>query len=288
MSIVFAAIAPHGFTIIPEMSPDADGGLQTRAAMEELSRRIAAAKPDVVVIAGPHGFRVDGSIVLASVGRGAGALRWGGRQVEMSVPVDLAMTDAIAASARAKGVSIAMAGYAGNSRSQSAMPIDWGVITPLWYAGHGRNMIGYGDVLAGAPEGPEGPPVVIASPSRFLPRQDLIAFGEAISEAAARDGRRVAFIASCDWGHRHLESGPYGYHPASAIVDQKVLKAVTENSLLDLMSISDEEAGDAAIDGLWQALMLAGVLIKTPMTVDVISYEAPTYYGMIVASYAPV
>jgi len=33
--------------------------------------------------------------------------------------------------------------------------------------------------------------------------------------------------------------------------------------------------------------MLAGVLIKSPMPVDVISYEAPTYYGMIVASYTP-
>ena len=287
MSIVFAAIAPHGFTIIPEMSPDADGGLKTRAAMEELSRRIAAAKPEVVVIAGPHGFRVDGSIVLANVGRGAGTLRWQGHQVEMSVPVDLAMTDAIATSARAKGVSIAMAGYAGNDRTQCAIPIDWGVITPLWYAGHGRNMVGCGDVLSAAPEGPEGPPVVIASPSRFVPREDLITFGEAIADAAAKDGRRVAFIASCDWGHRHQESGPYGYHPASAIVDQKVLKAVTDNSLLDLMSISDDEASDAAIDGLWQALMLAGVLIKMPMNVDVISYEAPTYYGMIVASYVP-
>jgi len=287
MSIVFAAIVPHGFTIIPEMSEDADGGLTTRAAMEELSRRITAAKPDVIVIAGPHGFRVDGSIVLANVGRGAGTLRWKGRQIEMNVPVDLAMTDAIAESAREKGVPIAMAGYAGNSRSQSAMPIDWGVITPLWYAGHGRNMVGHGDVLSEKPEGPEGPPVVIASPSRFMPRQDLITFGEAVADAANKDGRRVAFIASCDWGHRHQESGPYGYHPASAIVDKRVLKAVTENSLLDLMSITDEEAGEAAIDGLWQTLMLAGVLIKSPMPVDVISYEAPTYYGMIVASYTP-
>jgi aromatic ring-opening dioxygenase LigB subunit len=287
MSIVFGAIAPHGFTIIPEMSEDADGGLKTRAAMEELARRFEAAEPEVVVIAGPHWFRVDGEIVLANVGRGAGTLRWKGRQVEMNVPVDPTLTDAIAAIAGDRGVPIAMAGYAGNSRTHSAIPIDWGVITPLWYAGHGRNMVGHGDVLADDPEGPEGPPVVIASPSRFMPREDLITFGESVAEAAEKDGRRVAFIASCDWGHRHQESGPYGYHPSSAVVDQKVLKAIKDNSLLDLMSIPDDEAKEAAIDGLWQTLMLAGVLNKAPMTPDVISYEAPTYYGMIVASYAP-
>src|SRR5262249_60470899 len=87
MAIVFGAIAPHGFTIIPEMSEDAEGGLKTRAAMEELQRRLAAAAPDVVVIAGPHGFRVEGTICLADVGRGAGTLSWKGRQAHMNVPL---------------------------------------------------------------------------------------------------------------------------------------------------------------------------------------------------------
>jgi aromatic ring-opening dioxygenase LigB subunit len=287
MPIVFGAIAPHGFAIIPEMSDDADGALATRAAMEELGRRFEAAKPDVVVIASPHGFRVDGSIVLANTGRAAGTLRWKGRQVEMNVPVDLALTDAIAAQAKAVDIPIAMAGFAGNSRPQSVLPLDWGNITPLWYAGHGRNMIGSGDVLAEAPEEPEGPPVVLASPSRFMAREHLVAFGEAVADAADADGRRVAFIASCDWGHRHDESGPYGYHPAAAEVDAEVLAAVREGRLLDLMAISDERASEAAIDGLWQTLMLAGVINRTPMTPEVLSYEAPTYFGMLVAAYSP-
>lgn len=287
MPIVFGAIAPHGFAIIPEMSDDADGALATRAAMEELARRFEAAKPDVVVIASPHGFRVDGSIVLANTGRAAGTLRWKGRQVEMNVPIDLALTDAIAAQARANGISIAMAGFAGNSRPQSVLPLDWGNITPLWYAGHGRNMVGCGDVLADAPQGPEGPPVVLVSPSRFMPREQLVTFGEAVAEASDADGRRVAFIASCDWGHRHAESGPYGYHPAAADVDAEVVAAVREGRLHDLMAISDERASEAAIDGLWQTLMLAGVIDRVPLTPDVLSYEAPTYFGMLVASYSP-
>ncbi|MDQ3467845.1 MAG: aromatic ring-opening dioxygenase subunit LigB, partial [Chloroflexota bacterium] len=67
MSFVFAAIAPHGFPIIPALSEDAEGGLATRNAMLELGKRCAAARPDVIVVAGPHGVRVDGAICLADV-----------------------------------------------------------------------------------------------------------------------------------------------------------------------------------------------------------------------------
>src|SRR5438876_7983754 len=156
--LVFACVAPHGFSLIPAMSADAEGALATRAAMEELGRRCAAAQPEVIVIATPHGTRVDGAICLAAVARAAGTLRWGGRQVEMNVPVDAALTDAIANVARAHGVPVALASFAGNRREQSAIPLDWGVITPLWFLGHGRNMIGHGDILADPPVD-DGPPV---------------------------------------------------------------------------------------------------------------------------------
>ena len=62
MPLVFAAIAPHGFPLIPDLSDDADGALATRAAMEELGRRAAVAGVEALVIAGPHGVRVDGAI----------------------------------------------------------------------------------------------------------------------------------------------------------------------------------------------------------------------------------
>ena len=154
MPMVFAAIAPHGFPIIPELSDDAEGGLATREAMHELGRRCAAARPDVIVVAGPHGVRVDGAICLADVARGAGTLRWHGRQVEMNVPVDGRLTDAVAEAAGARGVPIAMAGFAGNRRFQAAMPLDWGVITPLWFLGqkHARKIADAADIVVGHKE----------------------------------------------------------------------------------------------------------------------------------------
>jgi aromatic ring-opening dioxygenase LigB subunit len=287
MPLVFGAIAPHGFPIIPDLSEDAEGGLATRAAMEELGRRAKAAGVEAVVLAGPHGFRVDGAVCLAEVARGAGTLAWKEREIEMNVPVDGPLTDAIAAAATRHGVPIALGGFAGNRRYQACIPLDWGMITPLWFLGHDRNLVGKGNVLAEPPAEDVGPPAVIVTPSRSLPRSKLVEFGRAVAEAATADPRKIAFVASCDWGHCHKADGPYGYHPASAEVDAEVVAAIEANDLHRLDAITDERASLAAIDGLWQTLSLAGALDVVPMTGELLCYEAPRYYGMIVATYAP-
>jgi aromatic ring-opening dioxygenase LigB subunit len=110
--------------------------------------------------------------------------------------------------------------------------------------------------------------------------------GEVVAQVAEASSRRIAFVASCDWGHRHAEDGPYGYHAESAVVDAEVVAAVTANDLLSLRGLSGERAETAAIDGLWQLLMLGGALLGKDWPSDVISYEAPTYYGMLVATWS--
>lgn len=283
MPAVFGAIAPHGFPIIPELSDDAEGATVTRDAMRAFGSRLRDSGTDVVVIATPHGVRVDGSIAVASVARGAGTLFWKDRQVEQQVPVDDQLTDAIVAVARNRGLPIAEVGFAGNRRFQSVLPLDWGVVTPMWFAGHDANVEGSGHPLADPVNGAPGPTAVIVNPSRSMPREQLVEFGRATAQAANEDGRRIAFIASCDWGHRHREDGPYGFSEASARVDNTVVEAVRSSQLGDLMYISDADAEDAAIDGLWQALMLQGFLGETTLSGEFLSYEAPSYYGMLVA-----
>jgi aromatic ring-opening dioxygenase LigB subunit len=285
VSLVFAAIVPHGFPIIPDLSDDAEGGMKTREAMFDFSKRLAATKPDVIVIATPHGMRVEGMVALAAVARGAGVLTWEDRAFEMNIPVDLDFTDRIADAARERNVPVALVGFAGNRRDQSVAPLDWGVITPAWFAGHTRNLPGRGSVLAKAPDEDIAPPIVIINPSRQLPYEANIEFGRAIADAARAGDKRVAYIASCDWGHRHKEEGPYGYHPESERVDNIVVEAIEKQDLKSLMSLTEKETSEAAIDGLWQTLMLEGVIEGTGATGDLLCYEAPRYYGMIVATY---
>ena len=161
-------------------------------------------------------------------------------------------------------------------------------MVPLLFVGHGRNLVGHGDVLAPDPDEDQGPPVVIVTPSRSLPRGMMVEFGVAIAEAADRDGRRVAFIASCDWSHAH-EGGRYGFHRAAAEVDAAVVAALRENAPGRLIDLDEQQVAAASIDGLWQTLMLAGVLLHTPLRGEVLSYEAPPAYatGMVVATFEP-
>ncbi|HEV2529951.1 MAG TPA: aromatic ring-opening dioxygenase subunit LigB [Thermomicrobiales bacterium] len=287
MGIVFGAVAPHGFEIIPRISEDAGGGLKTRAAMEELGRRFDAANVDAIVLAGPHGIRVEGHIAVSVARRAAGQLARNGNSVELNVPIDLDLARAIADQGATDGVPTARVSWGGNRISQAGYPITWDSLTPLWFMGHGRHVEGLGNVLAADPEGAEGPPVVIVAPSRDLSRQDMIQFGRSIADAAEASGKRVAFIASCDWAHTHVESGPYGAHPSAAPVDAKIVASIENDDLKSQLELSEDEVQTAAIDGMWQTLMLAGIRERVTLKPELLCYEVPTYFGMIVAAYSP-
>ena len=296
--IVFGAVLPHGWTLIPELDPDVAGVPKVYEAMLEVGRRCAAARPDVIVVATPHGVRVDDAVCLAGAGRAAGAMFADGpspgrvdaasRTVEMNIPLDLALTETIAETARAAGVPVAVAGFAGNRASESVMPLDWGVAVPAWFLGHDRNLVGLGNVLSDKPAEDVGPPVVIVTPSRRLTREAMVTFGEAVADAAAWDGRRVAFVASCDWAHAHVGSR-YGASPAAAEVDAEVVAALTAGDPGRLIHLPETQVQAAAIDGLWQALMLAGVLNRVPMRGEFLAYEVAAAFscGMAVASFEP-
>jgi aromatic ring-opening dioxygenase LigB subunit len=290
MPIVLGAIAPHGIRTIPLLSDTADGAPATRAALLELGRRFAAARPEILFIAGPHGIRVNGYVSLSDTARGAGTAYWRGRTVELNVPMDHAFAQLVAEKAEARGVPVAQVGFGGTNRLTSVLQLDWSVLVPAWFAAYPVNMVGLGHPLADRGDmldDPQAPALVVANPSRMLPREVNIEFGQAVAEAANESGKRVGFIASCDWSHTHADNHRFRYHPAAQEVDRIVVEFIKDDALARLLDIPEEAAQNAAIDGLWQSLILEGVKRVTPLTVDFLSYEVAEYFGMIVAVYHP-
>ena len=104
--------------------------------------------------------------------------------------------------------------------------------------------------------------------------------------AAEASGRRVALIASADHGHAHDPEGPYGYDPASAVYDELVVGLVRENRLEGLLEIDPDFVDEAQADSFWQMLVLHGAT-DGAFEVELLSYEAPTYFGMMCASFMP-
>lgn len=274
--LVFACIAPHGSEVIEELAGDrAAMTAATREAMQELGRRMTAARPDTVVVLTPHGVRVSGAVCVMATERAFGELEsesTGGRvQVEMAVDTQLAFRISEQAT-RGHGVPVATAIYGASGGDGCYTPLDWGAVVPLWFLGA---------------RWPDQPNLVSITPSRSLTLRQLYNFGISIAEASVEMGRRAALVASADWGHAHDPEGPYGFDPASAEFDAMVAKIVKEGNLDRMLAVDLDFADRAKVDGLWQAVILAGALRHTPMRGELLSYEVPSYFGMLVASYEP-
>jgi aromatic ring-opening dioxygenase LigB subunit len=273
--LAFAAIAPHGDIAIEEACSPEDHELarETRAAMSELSRRFEASGAEATVLLTPHNVHVEGSfaVVLAGSlkGRLGDFLPGGAADLELTCPVDSDLSESVLAGIRKADLPAVGVSFGGNNRHEAIMPMDWGTLVPLWHMGGRAN-----------------PPVaaVVVSPARDRPVDEHVRVGTAIAEVIEATGKRVALVASADHGHAHSEEGPYGFDPAAADFDSRIVELVRENRLTGLLEIDLELVASAAADSFWQLLMLHGALGEA-WRAELLSYEAPVYYGMLCAAF---
>ena len=254
--IVFAAIAPHGGPVFDQ--PDGP----TRQGMEELGRRFAAERPEAVIVVTPHGVHIDGHFaVVRSVQLAGDAAQWTDADTHYAGPGDPELADACVRSLQAAVLPALGITFGATAAGSSTMPLDWGALIPLWFM---------------------RAPAVVVSPCRVLSNDEHVRAGAALAAATAQ--RRVALIASADHAHGHTADGPYGFAPESAEYDNEIQAIVRENRLGELPGWDPEFAVAAKADSFWQLLMLHGAL-GDDFDVELLSYEAPTYFGMLTASY---
>jgi aromatic ring-opening dioxygenase LigB subunit len=255
--IVYAAIAPHGGPVFDQ--PEAP----TRKGMEELGRRFVAAKPEAAIVLTPHGVHVDGHFaVVRSLRLEGDAGQWTDADTHYEGPGDPQLADACVEELRADGLPALGITFGATAAGASTMPLDWGALIPLWFM---------------------RAPAVVVTPSRDRPNDEQVRAGAALARATG--DRRVALIASADHGHGHTNDGPYGFAAESAPYDARIQELVRENRLGDLVDVDPEWAVAAKADSFWQLLMLHGA-IGDQFDVELLSYEVPTYFGMLTAAYS--
>lgn len=270
MPLVFGAIAPHGSIAIAEWCTPEQVGLaaKTRAGFAELARRFGAARPDATVLVTPHHVHVERNMAIVTSGAMHGVLEGGAKRVELRATVDRELAAAIRGAAEAAGVPMVAISYGANDAAASVMPMDWATQIPIHFMG-GQRL-----------------PIVMLAPARDLSWELHVALGRAIAAVAAATSRRIALIASCDHGHAHDPKGPYGYSPASKVFDDRVVELVKRNALGELLAFDPSFVNDAKADSFWQMLVLHGA-IGDRWTPELLSYEAPTYFGMLCAAFLP-
>jgi aromatic ring-opening dioxygenase LigB subunit len=254
--IVFGAITPHGNPVYEQPDgPSASG-------MHELARRLEASGAEVAILATPHGTLLDDHFGVVRSSRltehpnqfvDASHLYEGDGDPELA---GTCVTALQAAGLPALGLTFGTV-----ASGASTMPIDWGAGIPLTFL---------------------RVPAVIVTPCRALSNADHVRAGEAL--AAATGDTPVAFVASADHGHGHTHDGPYGFSEHSAPYDDDVQDVVSRNALGELAGWDPQRANDALADSLWQMLMLHGAL-GDGFCAELLSYEAPTYFGMLTASF---
>ncbi len=264
MPIVYACIAPHGGHLL--LGPDEPTPVpQCRAAMAEMEREMRAARPDTIAVLTPHGVHVEHRISLGVTERGRGELD--GVSVDVATDRDLAAAWAY----RAAEAGIPVAPLAGRQPGD-ALPLDWGVVIPLALL---------------MPHLDPQTQTVVACPARDLSREQLVAWGETLVEAADELGRRVALVVSADQGHGHADDGPYGFAAESAVYDRQMIDAIQANDLPRLLSWPEHFAETALADSYWQTLALVGVQKHVPMQANFLAYEVDHYFGLLCASFLP-
>ena len=244
---------------------------ETTRAMELISEMMKKQRVDTIVIATPHNLRLKCNIAVILTEFTEGTLRTENGSVQIRLRCDRALAADILEKAEKIRLPVVGVNYGTTEGEASCMPMDWGTLIPLWFS------------ACRVPK----PKAVIVAPSREIPLQNLVKFGAVIAQAAEERRARIAFVASADQAHTHNKKGPYGFHPDSAKFDQLVVKAVSENKLENTLKLDQQLVEDAKPDSIWQMAILVGILKKVPMPVRFVSYQAPTYFGMLCAAYAP-
>jgi aromatic ring-opening dioxygenase LigB subunit len=267
MTLIYACIAPHAGDLIPETVPDENIVKTTRQSMYQMGEHLQALNPEVIIIANPHGFRVQNAMSI-SIAEHAVA-DWS-PDVKLQFEMDSSLANEIADKATEMNVPIVRYIYGASGGPDCYVPLDWGAVVPLYFMGHRFT---------------PKPKLVHLSPMRLLPYQTHYDFGRAIGRVVKESAARIAFIASADQGHAHDANGPYGYDPASAKYDAWMQDVIRSGRLDDLLSVDPKLVEEGKPDSLWPTLILAGMLSENPLIATLLSYEVHVYFGILCAEF---
>ncbi|RIW32349.1 extradiol ring-cleavage dioxygenase [Bacillus salacetis] len=263
---VFSCIAPHGGEIIPELAGEKPERMNiTRQSMLRLGNWMKEAEPGCLIVLTPHGTRIDGQFSITGSETVEGIVEENGEKFSMKRKIHREMADLLARGAKAEGLPAGVIGFGTSAGPLSCLQLDWGAAVPLRFMP---------DI-----------PVVIITPSRSISYEMHIEFGRMMRKVVAASGIRTGLIASCDWSHTHNPAGPYGYHEEAQILDEKVTLLLQQDNLEEMAEFPEESIENAKPDGIWQTMILAGAIPFDERKSKFLSYEAPTYFGLLCMAY---
>ena len=264
MPILSAFIVPHPPVILPEVGHGEERKIQkTINSYRETARRIAALKPETIVVTSPHAVMYADYFHISPGESARGDLRkFGVADVSVKARYDSRFVQELS---RAAGEAEIPAGTYGE-RDPS---IDHGTLIPLRFingAYSGYKLVRIG--LSG------------------LSAVDHYRLGKCIARTADRLTRRVVFVASGDLSHKLKEDGPYGFAEEGPRFDREITDAMGKGDFLRFLSFRPDFCDAAAECGLRSFIVMAGALDGKSVKPELLSYEGTFGVGYAVCAFA--
>ena len=262
--IAGAVIVPHPPIIIPTVGRGREREVQaTVDAYRAASWRVAAWKPEALIVASPHCVMYSDYFHI-SPGRGASGdmSAFGAARTRLAVDYDQELRDEIIRQAEGAGLRAGTLGEKDPS-------LDHGTFLPLFFLR----------------EAGVDCPIVRVGLSGFPPLAHY-RLGQCAARAANALGRRVVFVASGDLSHKLKDDGPYGYAPEGPDFDRCVTQAMADGDFLQLLTMDPGLCERAAECGLRSFQIMAGALDGLAVEAELLSYEGTFGVGYGVAAFA--
>lgn len=263
MTLVGAFIVPHPPLIIPEVGRgDEKKVSKTIDSYREVARRIAALKPDTIIITSPHTIMYSDYFHISPGKSAKGDLgRFNAKGVAFQVTYDEEFVMELEACAEREGVE---AGTLGEKERQ----LDHGTMVPLYFIN--EFLAEYKLVRVGL------------SGLSFTEHYHL---GRCITKTAQKLDRRIVFVASGDLSHRLKEDGPYGFREEGVSFDREITQAMQEGDFLKLMEFTPDFCEAAGECGLRSFIIMAGALSGQAVAPELLSYEGTFGVGYAVCEF---
>jgi AmmeMemoRadiSam system protein A/AmmeMemoRadiSam system protein B len=263
MSLVGAFIVPHPPIIIAEVGKGEEKKVSnTINSYREVAKRIAALKPDTIVITSPHSIMYSDYFHISPRKSAKGNFgRFHAKNVAFRVEYDEDFVEALEACAEREGLE---AGTLGEKDPE----LDHGTMVPLYFIN--EFLKDYKIIRIGLSG--------LSLPEHYH-------LGRCVEKTAEKLGRRIVFVASGDLSHKLKEDGPYGFSEEGVRFDKEVTEAMREGNFLRFLEFAPDFCEAAAECGLKSFVIMAGALNGKEVASELLSYEGTFGVGYAVCEF---
>lgn len=263
MSVLAGFILPHPPIIIPEIGKGDEKKIQkTTDAYNRAAEKIAELEPDTIVITSPHSIcYYDYFHISPGSGACGDFYKFSCPEVKVSVNYDIDFVRELSDFCSKENIQ---AGTLGEKDSS----LDHGTMIPLYF------ILKYLKNFKAVRIGLSG-----------LPSIENYRLGQAISNIADRQKKKVVIVASGDLSHCLKKDGPYGYHEEGPEFDRQIIKAVEKGNFLSFFGFDEDFLKQAEECGLGSFQIMAGCLDKKAFTPKLYSYQDTFGVGYGVAAF---